>query len=285
MIAISPELGRKTAAPVWRDPLGLLFRSEPMFAAGALVLALSVLPTLLAMQFDDRTFNGVNVWDKVLKFELALAVYLATLAFFARWMPREILNSRFYRFYAGIVLACIAAEMVWIGGAAANGVGSHFNVAHPVMGAIYALMGVFAVTLTSASAVYAFAIWRNPETGLDPALKRSIVLGLGLTFPLTLIAAGYLASGQGHWVGGTPSDAGGFPLMGWSRDGGDLRVAHFFATHALHFIPVFGLVASRLAPGRGGVLAVNAFAALFSAFTLYTLAEAISGRPFLGFLF
>jgi len=285
MTAISPSAGSPPAIPAWRNPIAMLFRNERLFAAGALLLALSIVPTGVAMQIDARTFNGGNVWDKVLKFEVALAVYLATLAFFARWIPRDFLGSNAYRVYAWVVLACIAAEMVWIGGAAANRVRSHFNVAHPVMQALYALMGVFAVTLTSATAVYAFVIWRNPSTGLDPATKLAIVLGLGLTFPLTLIAAGYLASAGGHWVGGTPSDANGFPLMGWSRDGGDLRIAHFFATHALHFIPAFGLLAARFAPGGRGVAAVNAFAALFCAFTLYTLAEAIMGRPFLGFLF
>jgi len=50
--------------------------------------------------------------------------------------------------------------------------------------------------------------------------------------------------------------------MGWSRDGGDLRVAHFFATHALHVMPLFALVAGHL-PGLPGKWAVRGFAGLY----------------------
>ena len=59
-----------------------------------------------------------------------------------------------------------------------------------------------------------------------------------------------LAQGTGHWVGGVPTDAGGLPLFGWSRTGGDLRVPHFFATHVMQALPLLGLAADRLAPRR-----------------------------------
>jgi hypothetical protein len=83
---------------------------------------------------------------------------------------------------------------------------------------------------------------------------------------------------DGHLVG----QAGGatVPLMGWAREAGDLRVAHFFATHAMHFVPVFA-VASAVAVGETRRLPVRLFAFAFAAFTLLTLAQAIAGRPLL----
>lgn len=279
----STQMALASAAP--RTPAGIVaegFRREPGFAAAALVLAVSILPTLFAMAVDVRLLNGVNVWEKVLKFELALAVYCATLAWFAGWLPEGFTQDRRYRIYRNVVLFCIAAEMVWIGGAAANGVGSHFNVATPAMSIIYGMMGVFAVTLTSATLVYGVAIWRNARSGLDETFRVSVAAGLVLTFVLTLVVAGYMASSPtGHWVGGNASDAEAFPLMGWAKDGGDLRVAHFFATHALHFIPAFGLMASAAAPAAGRRL-VWGFATLFTAFTLYAFIEALMGLPFGG---
>ena len=171
-----------------------------------------------------------------------------------------------YRAYAGIVVAAIAAEIVWISGAAAFGTASHFNESTPAMAALYAVMGMLAVTLTSATAVFAVGIARNRAFRAGPAARAALVLGLGLVLPLTLMTAGTLAQNGGHWVGGTPDDALGLPIMGWSRDGGDLRVPHFFATHAMHFVPAFGLVSMRLV-GPARRWPVVAFAALYAAFT------------------
>ncbi len=106
---------------------------------------------------------------------------------------------------------------------------------------------------------------------------------VGLTLPLTLITAGTLSSMNGHWIGGTPSDAAGLPLMGWSRDGGDLRVAHFFATHALDFIPlaawVIFKILGREATGMGRIIT-----AMFTGLVAFTFVQALMGKPFLPLL-
>ena len=44
-------------------------------------------PTAFAALVDSREFLGIDVWMKPFKFELALAVYTLTLAFFARFLP------------------------------------------------------------------------------------------------------------------------------------------------------------------------------------------------------
>jgi hypothetical protein len=142
------------------------------------------------------------------------------------------------------------------------------------------MAGIVAVLIASASTVYAFHIARNSATGLSPAVKESLVLGLALVLPLTLLTAGTMSQMGSHFIGGTPSDAGGFPIMGWSRDGGDLRVAHFFATHALHFIPAFGLL-SAMAFGGTSRTPVRLFAAAFTVFVAFLFVQALMGQPFL----
>jgi len=258
-----------TALPALPRAFRELFRREPLFAGAALVLALLSLPALAALALDDRTLMDVNVWVKPLKFSLSLTVYLATLAWFAGWLPPGGSKSRWYRVYAAAVVFCVAAEMAWIGGAAANGVASHFNVSTPALATLYPLMGLLAIYLTSATLVYGVLIWRHRESRLDPVFRLSVAAGLVLTFLLTVPVAGYMAAGTtGHAVG----------------DGGDLRVAHFFATHALHFVPAFGFVAAGTLPRRTGRFAVFAFAAAFCGFVAFTLVQAAQGRPFLAIL-
>lgn len=272
------ETGRSVPSPA--DVLARLYRDEPLFTAAGLFIALMIVPTLAAFVIDDRLFNGINVWDKVLKFEFALSVWLLTLAFFARFLPAGYTERRWYRIYAAVVIFCIAGEMAWIGGAAANGVGSHFNQSTPAMAVIYSIMGLFAVTLTSASLVYGIAIRKNAETGLSAAMHRVIWTSLVATFVLTIITAGTMSSGTGHWVGGTASDANGGFFFDWSRDGGDLRVAHFFATHVLHVVPL-GAYAMQRMTGKLSVPMANLMVALYGAFVIFTFVQALTGKPFL----
>ena len=55
-------------------------------AAGVVMLAL-VPVTLAALVADGRELHEIDIWIKPLKFELALVIYLFTLAAFARWLP------------------------------------------------------------------------------------------------------------------------------------------------------------------------------------------------------
>ncbi len=255
-----------------------LWTDAPVFTGLALFLTLSILPVALALHLDPRHWLGEAIWLKPLKFQIALVIYLITLAFFARFLPAGMADNPRWQLFTQAVALAVLAEMAWIGGAAALGTGSHFNVSTPLWNAIYGLMGFFAAFLTSASFVMAVAIHRNAATGLEPALKLSLVLGLGLTLPLTLIVAFTMAAGTGHLVGSPVTEAR-LPLMGWSREVGDLRVAHFIATHALHFVPLVGwMVAVRLPdPAARGAVILAALA--WVALTFATFAQALMGKP------
>lgn len=230
-----------------------------------LLTALAALPLLAAYALDLRLFQGDNVWLKPLKFHLALTVYTGTLTLFAMLLPPGSFTTRAWRAYIGLVIACILAELLWIGSAAALGTASHFNQTG-LWAALYSLMGIAAVILTSLTLAMAPAFWRRRD---DPLLL-SIALGLALTFLLTVPVALTMASGTGHLVG-TPATGARVPLMGWSTEVGDLRLSHFLATHAMHAVPLAGLTGSRPA--------VWAAAAAFTAVTLWCFARALQGLP------
>ena len=257
-----------------------LFGSEPLFAATGFLIALSLLVTVPAMFLDARQFQGESVWTKPIKFQVALSIYLLSLAFFARWLPAGMTGGKFYRAYAGAVVFAVIAELVWIGGAAMFGIASHFNQSEPMMIRLYSIMGPLAVVVTSASLVLGIAIWRNAGVSLPPALHLSIALGLVLTFALTVPVASIMASMPGHGVGVVP-EGETLPLFGWSREGGDLRVAHFFATHALHVLPFIGLVLTKFFSDRIARAGVWIGAALFITLVILTLFQALMGRPFI----
>ncbi len=252
-----------------------LLDDDPIFAAGALVLAIVCAPLLLALLIDTRTYLGENVWVKPLKFAVSLMVYLATLAWAARHIPEPIRRHRIFALYQWIVLVCIAGEMLWIAGAAMFATGSHFNVSTPAMVTIYGIMGVFAVTLTTAAAAYGVLVWRHstaPEASV-------IALSFIATFVATVIVAGYMAQGTSHHVGVESADAGRQWLTGWSREVGDLRVPHFFATHIMQLVPLaWFAVALVRTPPKGAGLALTALALTV---TTATFVQAVRGAPFL----
>jgi hypothetical protein len=265
-------------------PLGRLLADEPVFTRLGLAVALALVPLLAAYHLDPRLVEGSPAWLKPVKFHIALAVYLLTLAVFARWLPVGFTEGRAYRLYAACVSVAIIGELVWIGGASALGTISHFNVSSPVWEAIYGLMGVFAVGLTSVSLVYGIAILRNRASGLASALRLGIGWSLVLTFVLTVIVAGYLAGNDGHFVGVPADPSNGLWLLGWSRETGDLRVAHFLATHAMHLVPLAALGASAFLGARAAVAATLAATGLYAALVLFTFAQALQGLPFLPWL-
>ncbi len=254
-----------------------LLADEPRFATLGLLLAAALVPLALAGQLDPRLFQGEDVWMKPAKFALALSIYTLTLAFFARFLPEGMAARRPWRLFSIAVVLAILAEMAWIGGAAAYGTASHFNRSSVAMEQIYNLMGGLAVLLTSASFVMGLAIRRNRSTGLAPATHLGLWLGLVMTLSLTMVVAFTMASGYGHHVG-TPLTGATVPLMGWSREVGDLRVAHFLATHALHAVPLAGLAATAL-PATMQRPAVLAAAALWAALVAATFAQGLMGLP------
>jgi hypothetical protein len=260
-------------------PAARLWTDTPAFAALAAAAALAALPLAAALALDPRQVAGENVWLKPLKFHLALAIYLATLALYARWLPPGLTATCRWRLFEAAVCVAILGELLWVGGAAFLGTRSHFNLSSPVWIALYAVMGAFAVLLTSASLVIGVAIARNRAAGLPAALHLGLWTGLVLTFPLTLLVAGEMARSLSHHVG-TPLTGAALPFFGWSREVGDLRAPHFLATHALHAIPLAALATLAL-PARLQRPAVWLAALAWTALVLAAFAQAMAGRPFL----
>jgi hypothetical protein len=276
--AHAPEAGAPLSLPV--HLVTELKLRQPELAAMSQLFLLATLPCLLAVLIDTRTVNDVSVWIKPVKFLVSLSLYYATLAWFFGYLPRRVQWSLAGRFVIWVPIAAGLLEMVWLLSAAFNGVPSHFNETKLVWQLGYAAAGAGALLLMTAVLVQGVMLGRQRAVPVAPAFRHGLVLGSSIAFAATIVVAGYLSSQGGHWVGGMASDAGGLPLFGWSRTGGDLRVAHFWALHAHQLLPLAGWLMAQTQL-RHARLAVWLAAAGYLAMIALTFAQALNGKPFI----
>ncbi|ROP48262.1 MULTISPECIES: hypothetical protein [unclassified Rathayibacter] len=219
----------------------------------AAAMAVGVLACLVLLLVDPRELGGQPLWAKPLKFCLSIAVYALTLAWLIGLVPER--RRRLARILGSIAVAGLAIEMVVIGGAAAVGVTSHFNVTTPLHSALWAAMAVSIVVVWLVTLVLAALLARVPlgDPSLTLAVRAGLVIGLvgmALAFLMTGPTASQLSDYQGvvgaHAVGVDDGGAG-LPLLGWSTTGGDLRIPHFLGMHALQGLPLLAFALARLA--------------------------------------
>jgi hypothetical protein len=110
------------------------------------------------------------------------------------------------------------------------------------------------------------------------AIRYSIVIFLAGN-----AIGGYMLARGAHTVG--TGDAGpGLPFVNWSTIGGDLRIAHFIAIHAIQIVPLFAFILSQMAPipaVKHRRMAIAALAIVVSATVGATFVQAALGHPLL----
>lgn len=190
---------------------------------------------------DDRELLGVPVWWKPLKFSLSIAISVIGL----QWLRRRLPRDRWVDAAALIAAISLIVEQVLIAMQAARGVRSHFNTATPFDAQVFGLMGTFVGIVFVAGLIVA---WRSfVHRALAPVTRAVVtagsnvtVLGMLVGFAMTMplpnqnLPTGIVGA---HSVGG-PDGGPGLPLLGWSTEHGDLRVAHFVGLHAFHLLIV-----------------------------------------------
>ncbi len=273
--ACRPWAAASQVAQVARHRLPLLWW------CGWAAVALS-LPLLLLALSTESQLHGVSVWSKPWKFHVSVGLPLLTLAWFAALLPQQPARERALARMSTVAVVCAVLELAYITWRAARGEASHFNVGTPSAAVLYGFMGVGAVLLTACAGWLGWHIARSRDFPHGPVLQRGVALGLLLGCVLGTLTGAYLSAQSGHWVGGSLSDAQGLPVVGWSRDGGDLRVAHFFGLHAMHVLPALAwLAARRLAPGPAR-RTVDGCAAAWVLLTAFAFTQALRGQPFVG---
>ena len=232
--------------------------SPPLTGAGILMLVLAG-ASLVGMVVDPRVITGAPAWLKPLKFAISTAVYSLTLA----WMFTFFSDRPHVRRVVGWTTAIVfVLEVSIIDAQAWRGTTSHFNVSTTLDTVLFSVMGIAILLQTLVSVAVAAALWRKRFT--DPVLGWALRLGMTLTIigalsgslmtrptEAQLAAAregGRMTTAGAHTVGGVDGSPG-VPVTGWSRDHGDLRIAHFIGLHAIQTLALIAIGLRRW-PGQ-----------------------------------
>ncbi|TGM16061.1 hypothetical protein EHQ81_06655 [Leptospira selangorensis] len=245
-------------------------KNRPLSFYVGLVSFLMIPVFIFFSQIDSRTVLGINTWIKPIKFAISIGIFLWTMAWFLELLgdfPK--FRDRVEKYF----VISTAVELVLITLQSARGVQSHFNQSSALDGAIYSIMGMFIFPMIPVS------IWMDRKfkllvSKLDSRTLLAIRSSLWI-FAIASIIGVFISARLAHSVG-VPDGGPGLPLVNWSRNGGDIRIAHFAGIHALQVLPLFAFFAIRKDWKTTSVKIVSiGYAALVG----FVFIHAMLGRP------
>jgi hypothetical protein len=208
-------------------------RNRLLYWFGIYNFAVAIICFVL-MQADHRMIMGVNAWLKPLKFFLAVGIMIWTMGWILSYL-RNTLKAK--RFTLGLIITMFF-ENALIFLQAARGTTSHYNTSSSINSLIFTWMGIFILLFTIICILICVQFFLQKEFSIPPSYVWGIRLGI-LFFILFSIEGGMMLGHLQHTVGG--ADGGpGLPITNWSREHGDLRIAHFFGIHSLQILPLAG---------------------------------------------
>lgn len=264
-VAAPPRVVRRQLGTWWQTAR----HRQPTLAAFGLVMLLLMLPTLLALGWDDRMLRGVDVWAKPLKFMASVGLFSLTTAWLFGLVAPAARRSGTARLIVATIVVAASLEVGYITLQAALGEASHYNFEDLLHYGLYLSMGAGALALCITQTLLAWLILRHPAPDLAPAWRTAVLIGLALTLLLGAGTGGLLSSLQ-------PPAGSGMPLSGWHGQS-DLRPAHFLGIHAQQFLPLLGAWVARRRPGAAGASTVWWGAAAYVA--VWAIAVAIGYDP------
>ncbi|HEX8333961.1 MAG TPA: hypothetical protein VF622_15180 [Segetibacter sp.] len=231
---------------------------------------LGAIACLILMQVDNTTVLGINAWIKPLKFFLSITIYSWTMGWFLHYLhePKKV------KYFNAMVLIVLIFEQAYVVFRAARGEKSHFNFSSTQAIILYSLMGVAITVLVVWTGYFAYLFFKRSFPQLPQSYVWGIRLGL-LFFVIFSMGAHLMASSGGHTVGARDGGSG-LPFVNWSRQYGDLRIAHFFGMHAMQLLPLYGYYISKTS--RTTIIVSIIYCAMVS----LVFIQALMGKPLLG---
>jgi len=212
---------------------------------GVLFLSVFFVINIILYGFDQRLLADEPLWAKPAKFEISVIVHFITLAVLASLLSPAKRSGVGWKAMSYAVVGAGVFEVMYIFFQAARGRESHFNYSTAVESAMYSLMGLGALILVLGSFYLGYLLFREYLSTRNQPLLFASALGLTAGSVLTLIVAAYMSSKPDNGITANAIDALRVPVFGWYLNGQDLRIPHFFATHMMQLIPLYGYWLSK----------------------------------------
>jgi hypothetical protein len=271
-----------------RNQLEKLWTASAPLTAVALLMLLGMAGAIAGLFLDGRIITGDPAWLKPAKFGASTALYAGTVAWLLRYVE---VWQRFVRWMSRLLALALTVEVTIIFVQAARGTTSHFNTTTPLDRALFGTMGMFIGLLWLSSVGILAALFRQSF----PRAAWGWALRLGMLITVLGAAAGgfmlhrtpgqaeaaeqHLATTTGAHTVGAPDGGPGIPLVGWSAEHGDLRIAHFVGLHGIQVIPFIAwLLARRRLPEASQRKAVFVSSASYTLLIAILAWQALRGQ-------
>ena len=228
--------------------------------------------SLVLMFLDETRILGISAWIKPFKFFASVGLMVWTMG----WLMYYLDNQKKVIVYSLVLAISMFIENALIFLQSARATTSHFNIDTATDGIIFGLMGIFIIVFTIVTILIIMAFFRQKTFPVSKHYLWSIRLGL-ILFLFFCIEGGFMLRLSKHTVG-APDGGPGLPLVNWSTQYGDLRIAHFIGIHALQLLPLFGYYIAK------NTRQVQWFAGVYFIFTMFLLISALKGISLFGWI-
>lgn len=241
-------------------------RNALLYWYGWLCLA-GTLICLLMTQLTDTIVLGINAWIKPAKFFISIAIMSWTMTWYMEYLNQK----RKVRTYSWVFVFIMSYELFVITWQAAEGRLSHFNISTPLYQLLFALMGLAISILVAWTGYIGYLFFRQKTFTVPMPYIWGIRLGI-ILFVIFAFEGGLMATHLAHTVG-APDGGPGLPVVNWSRQYGDLRIAHFIGVHSLQVLPLFGFFVAK------NNRSLQLFSAAYFLFTALLFIQAMMAVP------
>ncbi|MFL6385950.1 MAG: hypothetical protein ACJ71U_00550 [Terriglobales bacterium] len=244
----------------------------------ALLLVVPIF-AVLAM-FVPAGTAAVNPWIKPTKFSMSFSTFASTISLL-------LLALRIPKWQLTLVRRAIAASVALeILSLAAQAWRSAYHLSgQSLLGTSLAQVTNSMVMVNTAIVCWMLALFCANRVHPDKidwpmvsAIRYSIMIFLAGN-----AIGGYMLARGSHTVGAADGGAG-LPFVNWSVIGGDLRIAHFIAIHAIQIVPLFAYILAQMSPVlpvKHRRIAAGALALAVSFAVGATFVQAALGHPLL----
>jgi hypothetical protein len=243
-----------------------LLLAVPVFAALALVAPANPLP--------------VNPWIKPIKFSMSFSTFASTISLLLMALQIPQWQLKLAR---RVIAVSVALEIFSLSAQAWRS--AYSSAGHSLLDSGLAQMTNTMVMINTAIVMWMLALFYMNRVRTDrvdgpmvAAIRYSILI-----FLVGNAIGGYMLARGSHTVGASDRTPG-LPFVNWSIIGGDLRIAHFIAIHAIQIVPLFAYILSQMSPipaVKHRRIAIAVLAIAVSVAVGGTFVQAALGHPLL----